>query len=454
MAETVVIFLPLPCQSHLNQLLRLAAAVAARGLPVHYLGTATHNRQARHRYPNQIPPSIQFHDLPSPPIPAVDPDPYAADKTPLHLSAAAAAYMSLQQPLAAFVTAVLSSTPRRRAVVIYDRMLAETARPAVLVSGADGYAFNCLSAFNLFHILWEVAGKPFQVPGAALPDLPPMEVLIPGAAALGFMASRSIQERAGDIHNTIRLIDADYIDLFSREEISGKDKEQWALWPIVTVRDGSHPAVGNHCLEWLDRQPPRSVIYVSFGTTVSLTEEEAGEIAAGLELSGRRFLWVLRDADGSDIFSGGRRRIGLPEGFEERVSGRGLVVREWAAQVEILGHGATAGFVTHCGWNSCLESLAAGVAVVAWPMHSDQPLNAMFLTEVLKMGIPVKDLEKREEPVTAEMVGRAVERLMGSPEGDAIRRRAAEVGGAVRKAAEEGGEVWLEMERFIRHIRR
>ncbi|CAN4106911.1 unnamed protein product [Withania somnifera] len=87
----------------------------------------------------------------------------------------------------------------------------------------------------------------------------------------------------------------------------------------------------------------------------------------GLEQCKQRFIWVLRDDDRGDIFTGETRILELPEGFEERVKGVGLVVREWEPQPEILAHSSTGGFMSHCGWNFCIECITMGVPIAAWP---------------------------------------------------------------------------------------
>ncbi|CAD6215342.1 unnamed protein product [Miscanthus lutarioriparius] len=120
--------------------------------------------------------------------------------------------------------------------------------------------------------------------------------------------------------------------------------------------------------EWLDRQPTGSVVYVSFGSAGTLSVEQTAELAAGLEDSGHRFLWIVRmpSLEGEHSDGMGRKSRGggdendplawLPEGFLERTRGRGLAVASWAPQVRVLSHPATAAFVSHCGWNSTLES--------------------------------------------------------------------------------------------------
>ena len=119
------------------------------------------------------------------------------------------------------------------------------------------------------------------------------------------------------------------------------------------------------CLEWLDRQPARSVIFVSFGSAGALPKEQMHQLALGLELSGQRFLWVVRSPSDEGTLSDNYYNAEsnkdpfayLPEGFLERTKDVGLLVPSWAPQTQVLAHRATGGFLTHCGWNSTLESL-------------------------------------------------------------------------------------------------
>ncbi|TXG70329.1 hypothetical protein EZV62_005264 [Acer yangbiense] len=124
---------------------------------------------------------------------------------------------------------------------------------------------------------------------------------------------------------------------------------------------------------------------------LSLEDEQINENAISLEQSNTKFIWVLRYADQADIFTEAcRRSAKLPEGFKKRTKGMGMIVRDWTPQLEILGHPSTGGFMSQCGWNSCLESLSMRVPIVAWPMHSDQPKNAVLISEVLRVGVIVK----------------------------------------------------------------
>ncbi|KAJ8564812.1 hypothetical protein K7X08_001272 [Anisodus acutangulus] len=259
--------------------------------------------------------------------------------------------------------------------------------------------------------------------------------------------------RAGDLYNSKKVLEGTSLDLMA-EYASTQNKKQWAIGPILPTKLDNVSNKRNKCLDWLDNQPPRSVLYVSFGSSTTFSDKEIMELAMGLERSKQKFVWVLRDADRGDIFTGEARRFELPEGFEERVKRIGLVVREWAPKLEILAHSSTGGFISHCGWNSCTESITMGVPIAAWPMHSEQPINAFFVTEMLKIGLIVREWEKREELVNASTIENFVRKLMVSEEGDEIRKRAEELGAAVRQSTEKGGASQLELDSFIAHITR
>ncbi|PON82465.1 UDP-glucuronosyl/UDP-glucosyltransferase [Trema orientale] len=183
------------------------------------------------------------------------------------------------------------------------------------------------------------------------------------------------------------------------------------------------------CLRWLDEQPKVSVIFVSFGSGGTLSQEQFTELASGLELSGQRFLWVIRTpndktSDGAFFTLKGNKSPFdyLPEGFLERTKDLGLVVDSWAPQVRVLAHDSTGGFLTHCGWNSTLESVVYGVPLVTWPLYAEQKMNAVLVgDEGLKVGLRVKKNEKGI--VGREEISEYVKVLMEGEEGKLMRKR-------------------------------
>ena len=208
-------------------------------------------------------------------------------------------------------------------------------------------------------------------------------------------------------------------------------------------------------MKWLDQQENDSVIYISFGSSTSLKDEQIRELAIGLEKSEQKFLWVLRNCNTADVLTQIESKTPqLPEEYEERMKNRGIIVRDWAPQLEILGHPSVGGFMSHCGWNSCIEGISMGVGIVAWPMHSDQPRNAVLITEVLRIGTLIRDWDQRDELVTSCMIEKAVKMLMDTEKGEMMRKRAVELGNDVRRSVDEDGVAYSEMKSFIDHITR
>uniref|UniRef100_A0ACD5WCH5 Uncharacterized protein n=1 Tax=Avena sativa TaxID=4498 RepID=A0ACD5WCH5_AVESA len=132
-------------------------------------------------------------------------------------------------------------------------------------------------------------------------------------------------------------------------------------------------------LQWLNGQPPKSVLYVALGSEATLSVDNLQELALGLELAGVRFVWALRRQGSTNADVGGHGV--LPDGFEERTRHCGLVSTGWVPQVKVLAHGAVGAFLTHCGWGSALESFMFGLPLVMLPFVVDQPLVARTMVE-------------------------------------------------------------------------
>nr|XP_029146392.1 hydroquinone glucosyltransferase isoform X2 [Arachis hypogaea] len=204
----------------------------------------------------------------------------------------------------------------------------------------------------------------------------------------------------------------------------------------ITQTSGHHQTNNNgwECLKWLDNQPSNSVLYVSFGSGGTLSQEQIKELALGLELSGHRFLWVnVREpndkAYASYLSNEGADPLSfLPEGFIERTKEKGLILGSWAPQIEVLGHGSVGAFLSHCGWNSVLESVVKGVPMIAWPLFAEQRTNAAMVTDALRVALkPNNDDDNKNNNndcvVLKEEIADLVKRLMQGSEGEEIRRR-------------------------------
>ncbi|KAG5574902.1 hypothetical protein H5410_055036 [Solanum commersonii] len=131
-------------------------------------------------------------------------------------------------------------------------------------------------------------------------------------------------------------------------------------------------------IDWLGTKDENSTVFVSFGSEYFLSKEDMEEVALGLELSNVNFIWVARFPKGEEQ----NLEDALPKGFLERIGERGIVLDKFAPQLRILNHTSTGGFISHCGWNSVMESIDFGVPIIAMPMHLDQPMNARLIVEL------------------------------------------------------------------------
>lgn len=213
-------------------------------------------------------------------------------------------------------------------------------------------------------------------------------------------------------------------------------------------------------IQWLDKQKHESILFVSFGSGGTLSSQQMTELAWGLESSHQKFIWVVRppsngDADNAYLKSSGNNPCDtleyLPEGFQTRIKDMGLVVPMWVKQVKILSHLSVGGFMSHCGWNSTIESLTNGVPMIAWPLHAEQKMNASMLTEDLGVAIrpavlPTKKLVNREE------IQGMVRILMETKEGKSIREKAKALKMSAENALSEGGSSYNSMCEFVKHI--
>jgi UDP:flavonoid glycosyltransferase YjiC (YdhE family) len=159
------------------------------------------------------------------------------------------------------------------------------------------------------------------------------------------------------------------------------------LHEIASASSSSLLEEDTSCLTWLNKQSHNSVIYVSFGSVAFMEIKELVEITWGLANSQQPFFWVVRpgSVNGSEWIEV------LPEGFKEIIGERGYIVK-WAPQKKVLAHGAVGGFLSHCGWNSTLESICGGIPIICRPCFSDQRVNARYISQVWKVGLELERL--------------------------------------------------------------
>ncbi|KEH31500.1 UDP-glucosyltransferase family protein [Medicago truncatula] len=202
------------------------------------------------------------------------------------------------------------------------------------------------------------------------------------------------------------------------------------------------------CIGWLDNKPNSSVIYISFGSLVVLSQTQMNNIVTALKNSNKNFLWVVKPANNGG-YETKDAAYELPKEFLKETEGRGLVVK-WCAQEKVLMHPAVACFLSHCGWNSTLETLITGVPVIGWPSWTDQPTNAMLIQNVFRNGVKVKYGE--DGVASVEEIERCIREVLEGPHAGEIKKRATEIKELARKTLQEGGSSSKNFNKFISEL--
>ncbi|KAL3527560.1 hypothetical protein ACH5RR_012216 [Cinchona calisaya] len=170
---------------------------------------------------------------------------------------------------------------------------------------------------------------------------------------------------------------------------------------------------------WLVAQEKGSVVYAALGSEVAVSQNDVTQLALGLELSGVPFFWALRKPAGSsELFE-------LPEGYEERVKGRGIVWKGWAPQMKILSHDSVGGFLSHCGWSSTVEGIVLGLPLIMLPFLVDQGLNARVMADN-EVGIEVPRNEE-DGSYTSDSVAESIRLIMVENDGKKFKNKAKEL---------------------------
>ncbi|KAJ4700946.1 Glycosyltransferase [Melia azedarach] len=239
--------------------------------------------------------------------------------------------------------------------------------------------------------------------------------------------TKRLGEAKGIVVNTFMDMEAGVLKALLQKEETGKPSI-YPVGPLTRANSSDSDTGSTQCLAWLDHQPIGSVLFVSFGSGGTLSHAQLNELALGLEMSEQRFLLVVRSPNDEsanaayfDVESENNPYDFLPKGFLERTKGRGLVVPSWAPQALVLSHSSTGGFLTHCGWNSTLESVVNGVPLIAWPLYAEQKMNAVMLTEDIHVALRPKANENGL--VVREEIAEVVKKLMQGEEGKKIRKR-------------------------------
>nr|AFK79035.1 glycosyltransferase UGT3 [Bupleurum chinense] len=272
----------------------------------------------------------------------------------------------------------------------------------------------------------------------------------------------------GIIVNNFVEIESEYTDYYKK--VMDDKIKIYHVGPVSLIHTsdndkgerGPKTAVGeNECLSWLNDKKLNSVLYVCFGSSCStFPDAQLMEIACGLDASGCDFIWVVfgRDNESDDDMI-----KWTPPGFMERVikTKRGMIIKGWAPQVLILDHPSVGGFLSHCGWNSVIESLSCGVPMATWPLYAEHFYNEKLLTQVLGVGIEVgaEDwnlwVDSGKKVVEREKIEKAVRKLMEGEDdvGKEMRNKTRELGEMAKNAVKEGGSSYKNLRILIEELK-
>ncbi|CAK9187104.1 unnamed protein product, partial [Ilex paraguariensis] len=192
----------------------------------------------------------------------------------------------------------------------------------------------------------------------------------------------------------------------------------------------------SHCLQWLDQRERDSVVYVNYGSVATMSVQHFQEFAWGLANSKQPFLWIVRP----DILQG--NSVMLPQAFLEETKDRGLLA-SWCAQDEVLAHSAVGAFLTHCGWNSAIESICEGVPMICWPFFADQQTNCRYSCTEWGIGMEINHDVNREE------VEELVRQMMEGEKGQKMRVKARDWKKKAEEATTIGGSSYNNFDKFI-----
>lgn len=241
------------------------------------------------------------------------------------------------------------------------------------------------------------------------------------------------------IINTVRCLEMSSLE-WLQQELEIPVYSIGPLHMVVSAPPTSLLEENESCIEWLNKQKPSSVIYISLGSFTLMETKEMLEMAYGLVSSNQHFLWVIRPGSicGSEISE--------EELLKKMViTDRGYIVK-WAPQKQVLAHSAVGAFWSHCGWNSTLESLGEGVPLICRPFTTDQKGNARYLECVWKVGIQVEgELERGA-------IERAVKRLMVDEEGEEMKRRALSLKEKLKASVLAQGSSHKSLDDFIKTL--
>ena len=454
--ENVVLF-PFMAQGHIRPFLALAyQIVQSKNYTVTFINTSLNIKKLQPSLPSnssirllEIPFFSSDHGLP--------PDAENTDAFPQFMGQLIEASHSFKPSFKTLISNLIEEQNGQRPLCIIADMFFSWTADVAHEFGVFNAIFNAGGGYGMgvFHNLWlnlphlKTDSNEFPLPG--FPDscririnqMPEhLRFSKPDDSWIKFMHRVFDEWLESDafLFNTVEEIDQIGLTYFRQQ----MNRPVWPIGPVKLTL-GSKAGSGKDsgitweiCKNWLDSKPYGSVLYISFGSQSTISLSQMMELAKALEASGKDFIWVIRPPLEFDINSEFNAEEWLPKGFEQRVGveNKGLLVHNWAPQVEILSHKSLGAFLSHCGWNSVLDSLSHGVPILAWPIMAEQHFNAKKLEE--EMGVCVEVANGASSEVGHEDIVAKIELVMNETEkGKDMTRKAGEVMDIIKNAKKD-----------------
>ncbi|XP_031257479.1 UDP-glycosyltransferase 74E2-like [Pistacia vera] len=444
--ETHILCFCFPAQGHINPILQFSKRLASKGLKVTLVSSSSSTVSSKFIQTQATSINIEIIS---------DDKPDEGQSRTANLDFFEAYKICVSQSLSEFIKKQLSSEYPPK-FIIYDSII-----PWILDIargfGMDGAPFFTQPwAVNsiYYHFLQGQFKIPLEEPIVSLPSMPPLKLNdLPSFFDATDAYPTSLNMLVNQFSNVEKL---NWLFCNTFDELEDEIVKWMASkYPVKNIgpsipstyidkrleNDKNYglslfKPTTDSCLKWLDSKEIGSVVYVSFGSFSAIEKEQLEEVAWGLKMSNCYFLWAVRESESGK----------LPRNFSEETSEKGLVV-SWCPQLEVLAHKSVGCFVTHCGWNSTLEALSLGVAMVAMPQWTDQTTNAKFVEDVWRVGVRVRVNEKGI--VTREEIEVCMREVMEGERGKEISRNSEKWKELAKEAIDEGGCSDKNIEEFV-----
>ncbi|KAH0685891.1 hypothetical protein KY285_016443 [Solanum tuberosum] len=430
-----VLMFPWLAHGHISPYLTVSKKLADRGFDILLCSTPVNLNLIKKRIPKKYSVSIQLVELRLPELPDLPPEYHTTNGLPPHLNSTLKKAVKMSKP--GFSKILLDLKPD---LVIHD-VLQVWAKEI-----ANSYNIPAITLVTFGGAVLSYFMHPMRKPGIEFP-FPAIYLTKIEQKRMREMMEQVGKDKDPDdgdpfaedptqvilLMSTSLSIESKYIDYLN-------ELTQAKYVPVgPPIQEPMNEDDGDiELIDWLGKKEEHSTVFVSFGSEYFLTKEDMEEIAYGLERSNVNFIWVVRFPKGEEV----NLEEALPTGFLERIENRARVVNGWAPQPRILSHPSTGGFVSHCGWNSVMESIDFCVPIIAMPMHIDQPINARWMVEI---GVAVEIVRDEEGKVHREEVSQVITSVICEKTGGNLREKVKEISEKLKSIREEEMDAAVEV---------